>query len=348
MIRQLLLLDYPQITFKRFLVSLFATAVLNTVIAVVLTAIGFGTGFAANFVFSQCIGLSIYFSNVVFTPLFRAATRLSVQIAVIGFAILIGAAAGTLLGVRASGMDIVAFLARSPKFFGQVILLGLLFGAVISFAFFLLGTIAEEKMRRFETEKNTMEAELRLLQSQMEPHFLFNTLATVLSLMDSDLQAARRMLESLTSFLRASLVSGRERTVPLFREMDLVRTYLDLMTSRMGDRLRYRLDLPDELRNFPVPPLVIQPLAENAVKYGLEPSVQGGEIAIRALRESDAVRITVSDSGPGMQEHGKGSGVSLENIRKRLALLYGGKGRLVIEENSPTGVRVKIEIPFES
>ncbi len=131
----------------------------------------------------------------------------------------------------------------------------------------------------------------------------------------------------------------------LAQEMDIVRNYLDLFAIRMGDRLRYRIDLPDALLAVPLPPLLIQPLVENAVKHGLEPSVKGGEVSVSASREGDAVRIVVVDSGRGILETGEGNGIGLDNIRKRLQLAYGDKGRFTLEANEPTGVRAVIEIP---
>jgi sensor histidine kinase YesM len=338
--------DHRKLTLRHFIASFFLNALVNTVIAAVLTAIRFGHGFQVNLIFSQCIGFSIYFANWAAAPLFRKTKRPAAQVAIVVFAILIGALAGTLLGVLASGFDPVLFLKERFPFFMQIIILAILFGVIVSYVFLSLEKMSQERLQRVEIEKAAMEAELRLVQSQIEPHFLFNTLANVRGLIDSDPRMAGAMLESFVSFLRTSLHAARERTVPLSREMDLVTAYLELMASRMRDRLRYCIELPEDLRGVPVPPLLIQPLAENAVRHGLEPSIAGGEIAILVLRTGDLVRIVVSDSGQGLQEHGTGGGVGLENVRKRLHLHYGGKGRLELEENKPRGVRVTVELPY--
>jgi signal transduction histidine kinase len=321
--------------------------VVNTIIAVILTVIGFGRGFVVNLIFSQCIGNSIYLANIAVIPVYRRVRRLPVQIAIIVASVVVGALFGTFLGALANGIPPGMFLQEHSSHFGQVVLIALLFGFIISYVFISLTVISEEKVRRLESEKNAMEAELRLLQSQMEPHFLFNTLSNILGLIDSDRDKARLMLESFTSFVRKSLLAARERTVPIGTEMETVRNYLDVFQVRMGDRLRYEIDLPEGLQACRVPPLLIQPLVENAVKHGLEPSVIGGRISILAGRYGDRVRITVADTGVGIHEK-KSGGIGLDNVRKRVELLYGERGRLLLQENAPSGVEVTIEIPYES
>jgi signal transduction histidine kinase len=337
--------DPSHLTPRGILISLAVNVVVNTMIAVFLTAIGFGRSFVVTLIFSQCIGNSIYFANLVAVPLYRRAKSPPSQIAIIVFSIITGAVFGTVLGAVANGMSLGVFLREQSAFFGQVVLLALLFGFVISYVFISVSVITGEKVRRLETEKNAVEAELRLYQSQMEPHFLFNTLSNVLGLLDSDRDKARRMLESFTSFLRSSIATARERTVSLEQEMAVVRNYLEVFSVRMGERLHYGIEIPDDLKALRIPPLLIQPLVENAVKHGLEPKVAGGAVSIKAKRDNDRIRITVVDSGIGVNDKSSGSGVGLENIRKRLGLLYGERGRLLFEENVPSGVKVTIEIP---
>ena len=338
---------YQQLTLKRFMASLVLNALINTAIAVLLTAIKFGQGFQNNLIISQCIGFSIYGANIAVIPLFGRTTRPSVQVAIIIGAVLFGAIVGTVLGSLAVGMGPAALFGERLTFFTQIVLVGILFGLLVSYVFISLERISEERLQRIESEKAAMEAELRLVQSQMEPHFLFNTLANVRSLIDSDPGKAGEMLETFVAFLRTSLRTSRERTVALSQELDVVKNYLDLFTTRMGQRLRYRIDLPDAIRSVRIPPLLVQPLVENAVKHGLEPSIGGGEITIAAERADGKIRIRVADSGVGIGETAGGSGIGLENVRRRLAIMYGDAGRLVIEENEPSGVKVVIEIPDE-
>jgi sensor histidine kinase YesM len=261
---------------------------------------------------------------------------------------MLGAFAGTVLGALANGYDLLRFIRAHSAFFAQSVLIALLFGSIVSYVFISLAKLSEEKIKRLDIEKNAAEAELKLLQSQMEPHFLFNTLSNVTSLLDSDRGKAKHMLESYTAFLRGSLMTARQRTVTLAQEMDVVKNYLDVYAVRMGDRLTYRIDIPDSLRHIMIPPLLIQPLVENAVKHGLEPSISGGEVSIRAVRDGDTVRITVADSGMGIDETGRGNNIGLSNIKQRLELMYGNAGQLFLEENKPRGVKVVVEIPYET
>ncbi len=341
-------IDHYPFTFRRFLASVLVNAAINTAIALIITGIGLSKGFAITFVFSQCIGFSIFFSNLAVLPVYRRASRLRTQVLIIAAAVIAGAFIGTLLGALANGYRPLPFLQEHFGYFTQVILFALLFGFVISYIFISLSIISEEKIKRLEVEKSVIEAELKLLQSQMEPHFLFNTLANIRSLIDSDPRKAGDMLETFVAFLRTSLRTGRERTVPLVQELDVVKSYLDLFSMRMGKRLQYRIDLPEALRGVRIPPLLIQPLVENAVKHGLEPSIDGGEVTVAAERSDNRIRIRVIDSGVGIRETAGRSGIGLDNVRRRLAIMYGDAGRLVIEENSPSGVKATIEIPAES
>jgi signal transduction histidine kinase len=339
--------EYQQFTLRRFVAAVVLNALINTVIALIIMGIGIGKGFAITFIFSQCIGFTIFFSNLAVLPVYRRATRPRTQVLIIAAAVIAGAFIGTLLGALANGFRPLPFFQEHLGYFTQVILFALLFGFVISYIFISLSIISEEKIKRLEVEKSVIEAELKLLQSQMEPHFLFNTLANIRSLIDFDPRRAGEMLETFVAFLRTSLRTGRERTVPLAQELDVVKNYLDLCAMRMGERLRYRIDLPEALRGVRIPPLLIQPLVENAVKHGLEPSINGGEVTVAAEHAGDVIRIQVIDSGVGIRETAGGSGIGLDNVRRRLAIMYSDAGRLVIEENDPSGVKVVIEIPAE-
>jgi len=344
----LISIDDKKFTLKWIIASIIVNALVNTLIAVILNAIGFGRGFVVTLIYSPCIGMSIFAANLAATPLFRTVARAPYQIMIIITAVIVGSLAGSILGTLANGFELVPFVREYSSFFAQIVLLGLLFGAVISYVYFSIAKISEEKVRRLDMEKSSVETELKLLQSQMEPHFLFNTLSNVLGLMDSDRDKARRMLESFTAFLRASFMTARHRTVTLAQEMDVVKNYLDVFSVRMGERLAYRIDIPDSLRHFLIPPLLIQPLVENAVKHGLEPAIGGGEVLLEAVRDKDMVRITVTDTGTGIDAKKGGNNVGLGNIRKRLELMYGDQGRLILEENKPRGLKVTIQIPYEA
>jgi sensor histidine kinase YesM len=128
--------------------------------------------------------------------------------------------------------------------------------------------------------------------------------------------------------------------------MELIRAYMNIYRVRMGDRLRYRIEIPDHLKARPFPPMLIQPLVENAIRHGLEPKIEGGEIFILAEEKNDSLSLVVSDNGMGMDEK-TAAGIGLSNIRERLQTLFDGQGRLILEENTPSGVKAILEVPNE-
>src|SRR5690606_34422593 len=173
-------------------------------------------------------------------------------------------------------------------------------GMVASFYFHARGRQAGLQAEIAAAERNASDARLMLLQSQLEPHMLFNTLANLRALIGVDPAAAQRMLDHLDDFLRSTLAASRATSHPLAAEFDRLRDYLALMAIRMGPRLAFELRLPDELGQTPVPPLLLQPLLENAIRHGLEPHRDGGRIEVAATREDDCLALTVRDTGVGI------------------------------------------------
>lgn len=204
--------------------------------------------------------------------------------------------------------------------------------------------LGRERLRGERIEREAALANLRALQAQIEPHFLFNTLANVTSLVDPDPAKAKAMLESFIQFLRASLDATRLEATTLGAEAELVAAYLHVLQVRMGGRLRYRIDIPHDLRETAIAPMLLQPVVENSIRHGLEPKVDGGEVAFRARREADHVVIEIQDTGVGFAPTTCG-GVGLTNLRARLKLLYGDRASLAISENAPGGALVAIRIP---
>lgn len=194
------------------------------------------------------------------------------------------------------------------------------------------------------------EAQLRLLQAQIEPHFLFNTLANVQSLMDYDPARAKTMLEAFTDYLRSSLGKLRTTQCTLSAELDMVKSYLVLMQIRMGERLHYQIDMADSAGAARVPPLLLQPLVENAIHHGLEPKVEGGTVRIAASVQGLFLTIRIEDDGMGsaasQRSSAAGSGLALENIRARLKYRYGESATIVME-TMPAGTRVSVQLPLE-
>jgi TM2 domain-containing membrane protein YozV len=209
--------------------------------------------------------------------------------------------------------------------------------------------IAESRERTESHARQLAEAKLTLMRAQVEPHFLFNTLAHVQALQEIDPPQAGTMLERLISYLRAAM---RENTSTLGREIEVVRAYLDLLKIRMGERLRYVINVPAELNNVALPPTMIATLVENAIKHGLEPKKEGGTVAINVrLLPGDSVdaerlEVLVADDGLGLGgAQTAGTGVGLINTRERLKMLYGSAGELVVEPNAPSGVRALMRVP---
>ncbi len=215
--------------------------------------------------------------------------------------------------------------------------------------------IAESRERVESHARQLAEARLTLMRAQVEPHFLFNTLAHVQALQEIDPPQASTMLDRLIGYLRAAMPSMRETKSTLGREIDVVRAYLDLLKIRMGNRLKYFINVPAELNEASLPPTMIATLVENAIKHGLEPKKEGGSIAVqvRKLEATDAhperLEVLVADDGLGFggAETG-GTGVGLANTRERLKMLYGSHAELAVEPNAPSGVRAIIRVPTEA
>lgn len=206
--------------------------------------------------------------------------------------------------------------------------------------------LQEQEMRRLFAERQVVEAQLRILQAQIEPHFLFNTLANIVSLVDSEPAAAKQMLQYLTTYLRQSLQRSRKDTSTLGHEADMLRDYLGIFKLRLGTRLEFHIDIPEGLRELPFPPMLLQPLVENSIIHGIEPKVDGGTITVTAERNGAALRVAIADTGLGFSDLVKVQGIGLENVKSRLQVLYADRAGFVLEENMPCGVTALIEVPL--
>ncbi|WP_427911618.1 sensor histidine kinase [Ramlibacter sp. MMS24-I3-19] len=200
-----------------------------------------------------------------------------------------------------------------------------------------------------EAQRHANEARLKLLETQLEPHMLFNTLANLRALIGVDPQRAQQMLDHMIAYLRATLDASRVATHPLQAEFDRLRDYLELMAVRMGPRLAFQLQLPPELSQRRVPTLLLQPLVENAIKHGLEPQVQGGQLNVRAADDGDRLLLEVCDTGTGPGDAATaGSGFGLLQVRERLAAVYGEGADLDLAAVQPRGTRVAIHLPLSA
>ena len=194
-------------------------------------------------------------------------------------------------------------------------------------------------------EKELAIARLSLLQAQVEPHFLYNTLASAQYLTRSDPAQADAMLGHLIQYLRHSLPRTGDTLSTLGDELERSRAYLDILKLRMGERLQLRIEVPGDLLATPLPPMMLQTLVENAIKHGLEPKPEGGSVWISARRDGAGVAVTVADDGRGFDPRAGGSGIGLRNVRERLRLVYGEAATLTVAANFPVGVAATIGVP---
>ena len=260
--------------------------------------------------------------------------------------------AGLMLG-NLLGSALLALVYPDSEFFVSSALRRQL--RVLQFLPFLLvvaGIFWRGRLQRQAIQAQAAEARLRLLQAQIEPHFLFNTLANIESLFDADPPRARAMLEAFSDHLRAGMGQLRVDETTLGAELEMAASYLRLLQIRMGARLRFAVDAGPQARAALLPPLLLQPLVENAIRHGLEPKVAGGEVRIVAEVEAGRLRIRVLDDGLGQDapRDGKGAGMALANIRARLQHRFGDRARLDLSL-SPThagGASATLELPYQT
>lgn len=245
----------------------------------------------------------------------------------------LGMVGGTALGDTLTGRRTFIFSgAEDVRDVLGDLLFVLLPALVITYFINARSVIADREAAAQAARRQAAESRLRLLEAQLEPHMFFNTLANLHVLIGIDPPRAQAMLDQLIAFLRATLSGSRATEHPLGAEFSRIRDYLALMQVRMEDRLRTRFDLPETLADVPVPPLLLQPLVENAIKHGLEPSVSGGRIEVRAVREGDSLTLTVRDTGVGLgQRVTRGTSFGLQHVRERLATVYGGAASLSLD-----------------
>lgn len=213
--------------------------------------------------------------------------------------------------------------------------------------------LAREAAVRSEAQRLAAESQLRMLRAQLEPHMLFNTLANLRSLVGEDPQQAELMIDRLISYLRSALAASRTESTTLNREFTQLRAYLDIMSVRMGPRLTYRLGLPTELEQASIPPMLLQPLLENAIRHGIEPKVGHGAIEVIARRTPTTIEISVTDNGIGLppddESHMSSDSASgsygLLHVRERLAVIYGGQASLTLCRRASAGVCAVVSIP---
>ena len=324
---------------KKVLPYLIVTFIFNTSIAIVLNM--FLSAFWHQFIYSQCIGFSVLGINMGVARYVKNYIRRLAALSI------------TLPGSVAFGLTMAFAISREGSWDDEYVLktmaIGLFFGLIGVITFLLFERIEMEMSQRnlikSESEKREIEANLKLLQAQIEPHFLFNTLANVSSLIDSDPALAKTLLERLNDWLRVALMRARSDKTTLGDEMDMLENYLQILKIRFSERLRWRIEVPEDARHISFPPMLMQPLVENSIRHGIEPKLGGGEICIRADVAQGKLCIEVSDNGVGLSGDAGADGAGLGNIRARLDTLFGTTGKLSLQNNSSGGVTAMLELP---
>jgi sensor histidine kinase YesM len=327
-----------------------AAVVFNTVIALAITVVS-GETFAVNMLYSQFIGMFIWGlidgGRFVLHPSgWPGAPRMAVL--VVGSVLLaypLGSACANLL----LGRPLLISLNNFPRATLGFVLMSLSAGGFGAYYFTSREMLSRARLAEEEAQRQASEARLRLLESQLEPHMLFNTLANLRALITADPQRALVMLDRLNDFLRATLKASRADATAghhtLADEFARLRDYLELMAVRMGPRLRYTLDLPDALGSQSVPPLLLQPLVENSIRHGLEPSREGGEICVVARRGAGGLELEVTDTGVGCEAE-PAAGFGLSQVRERLTTAYPGQARLQWHSAPGAGTRALLTLPL--
>ncbi|MCI3208496.1 sensor histidine kinase [Pandoraea capi] len=375
----------------RFVRELAGVLLFNTVVAFLLWVIGFGGTFWQNLVFSQCIGIAI----TLFIDGGRRVIWGDARPSMPWFLTLVvgGCFAGLVLGIATGtallGLPLSMWRPVNGHALPLALLVALIASAIGSYHGWSRARIAQlreaaaqQTLREAAADRQLAHARLQTLQAQLEPHFLFNVLANLDSLIASDPARARVLLGHLNRFLRASLAATRADATTLADEFALLDALLAIQQVRFGERLRYTFDLPDECRAVSLPPLLVQPLVENAVKHGVEPLSTGATVTVSARLEragsgeasgmtsgvasgirSDVtyVVLRVADDGAGFavdtamasggidtDRSARTAGIGLTNIRERLRVLYGDEARLTLSEGVPQGVVATLRLPVRA
>lgn len=335
--------------------------VISIIFTIVITyGLDPGSDIKLNFIASMCIGSIIYllFNGLRLTLLNEQRKhKLWYMIGLMLVVAPLGQVVGLKLFSWLTGVSVDSIASLLPTRIISTLTFTLIGGggAVLFFAnrekiARLEAAAAEEKARAESVARQAMQTQLQLLQAQIEPHMLFNTLANLQGLISFDTDKAQLLLEQLIQYLRATLSSSRADTTTLGQEFALMDAYLGLMAIRMGTRLSYTLQLPDSLRETKVPPMLLQPLVENAIQHGLEPKIEGGHITVEASTDGARLILTVRDDGLGLDHPGqtKGTQLGVSNIRERLQVMHGDAASLSLNAQPQGGVIASLILPLQS
>ena len=305
-------------------------------------------------VFTECVGLTMTLAILLLkssSPFWRLDPVVrGVLLAVVALAG--GYIAGHAIAILLLGEPMRLF-GQGPEGLVPVVVATLVAGLGLHY-FATREQLSSEAAARSEAQRLASESHLRLLHSQLEPHMLFNTLANLRSLVRDDPAGAERMVDQLITYLRGSLAASRAPWTTMGAEFAQLRAYLDIMATRMGPRMAWKLELPPALEAAAIAPMLLQPLVENAVKHGIEPQVGAGSIEVTARETTNGIEISVCDTGPGLaarheQEPAASraghSSYGLQHVRDRLQALYGTGGSLSLQPALPRGTCAVVRFP---
>ena len=311
--------------------------------------------YGPNVVHSLFIGTSIWAIVDLGGPLFPSSAETGWPKGVAGLALVIGGIAGGYLVGTTIADHLCAYYGLYPPGTREdgaaqlrtSILVTVLAGITGTYYFYSINKSAYLERKMSEARRHANEARLKLLETQLEPHMLFNTLANLRALIGADPRQAQVMLDHMIAYLRATLNASRTTTHGLQAEFDRLRDYLELMAIRMGPRLQYSLQLPPELAQHPVPALLLQPLVENSILHGLEPKVEGGRVTVSARREGNQLVLEVTDTGVGAcSAPAGGKGFGMAQVRERLAALHGTAADIDFAATPEGGARTILRLPL--
>jgi hypothetical protein len=302
-----------------------------------------------NLVVSYCIGLTILglVASVRCTVMQRFRGNYRMRFAIYFVLIVAGAIGGELLSKLFLRQQWPASTLHEGYLWMVAIVFSLVAASIALFINFSWVTLAQSKRDVERAERAAVEAQLRALQAQIEPHFLFNTLANLDALIAVDAGEARNLLANLIRYLRAALTHARSEAATLQTEVELLKAYLAIMALRLPNRLTTQFDCDPECLRLKFPAMLLQPLVENAITHGIEPACDGGNIRISVHCSGDVLKLWVDDTGVGLGKGNTvGTGAGIANIRARLQSLFGSSAHLILEGREPRGTHAAIEVPL--
>ena len=336
---------------KGVLIDCFISSLVAFIISIILYVTEISTNFTTSLLIAHSFSMSCIFVAILTDHFYPFAARAFKTSIIVSVGMAIGIVLTYLILLNVHGVTANFINERLYK----ALVISLSIGAVVTFLFhsrdktvLIQHKLSEAQLQKAIQEKALIESQLKMLQSQIEPHFLFNTLANIQAMIFHQPEIASQLLTNLTDLLRQSLTKTRQDKIHISDEITFIKSYLSIQKIRLGERLDFHIEvsehLPDDTH---IPPLLVQPLVENAVKHGIGPRPQGGEIKVTFSKINDQLCIAIKDDGVGFSiSHTKGNGIALNNIRNRVSSLFGDKGKLVIRENMSGGVTSELYIPL--